>query len=147
MLIHIPRSPDANIFVSFGLSVPVNYSQGEVLNQAFRAHQQHRPDIMPQNFSRFWAILFFKKHIHKEQSLLSIKWCHVWFNTQLRLWRSALTALTERNPVKMGQPVETSHFRLAPSNRLTHSHTRKATRSWDDATLKLHCSAERTCQS
>lgn len=76
MLIHIPRSPDANTFVSLGLSVPVNYSQGEVLNKAFHAHQQHRLDIMPQNFSSFWVILFFKKHTHKEQSLRSIKWCH-----------------------------------------------------------------------
>lgn len=51
-----------------------------------------------------------------------------------RLRRSALTALTERNPVEMCQPVETSHFRLALSNRLTHSHTRKAVRSGDDST-------------
>lgn len=67
MLIHIARTSDANIFVS----APVNYSQGEVLNKAFRAHQQHRPDITPQNFSSFCAILFFKKHIHKEQSFLN----------------------------------------------------------------------------
>lgn len=96
-------------------------------------------------FKGFWGILFYpvKKSTCMKNNGVPRRCqdCVSWFCAQL--WRSALTALQERNPIKCANLLKTSHFRLTPSYQLTCSHTCKATRSWDDATLKPHCSAER----